>query len=140
MMHEPAPQGNYVSAKRHGDLVYTSGMTPRDNGVLVCVGPVSPNVPLETYQAAIELAAQNALTAARLLAVPPEKIMGILSLTVYIAGEPGLTTHARLADFASAYLQRELGHDGVGCRAAIGVATLPGNAPVEIQLIATVGA
>jgi enamine deaminase RidA (YjgF/YER057c/UK114 family) len=139
MMQAPAPQGNYVPAKRHGDLVYTSGMTPRDNGVLVFVGPVSPNVPLETYQPAIELATQNALTAARLLAVPPEKIVGILSLTVYIAGEPGLTTHARLADFASAYLQRELGHDGIGCRAAIGVATLPGNAPVEIQLIATVG-
>ena len=139
MMQAPAPQGNYVPAKRHGDLVYTSGMTPRDTGVLVFVGPVSPAVPLETYHAAIELATQNALTAARLLAVPPERIVGILSLTVYIAGEPGLTAHARLADFASAYLQRELGHDGIGCRAAIGVATLPGNAPVEIQLIATVG-
>jgi enamine deaminase RidA (YjgF/YER057c/UK114 family) len=78
------------------------------------------------------------LTAARLLATPHERVAGILSLTVYIAVDPEFCAHARLADFASAYLQRELGDGGIGCRAAIGVANLPGNASVEIQLGAIV--
>lgn len=140
MMHAPPSQGNYLPAKRHGDFVYTAGMTPRDNGVLLFQGPVSPDAPLETYRAAVELATANALTAARLLAVQPERIVGVLNLTVYIAAAPGFTAHARLADFASAYLEHELGHDGIGCRTAIGVASLPGNATVEIQLVATIGA
>lgn len=138
MTRPPVPQGNYVAAKRHGDLVYTSGMTPRDNGVLMFKGAVSPGAPLESYQAAVELAAKNALTSARLLLAPHERVAGVLSLTVYVAAEPEFTAHARLADFASAYLQRELGDEGVGCRAAIGVTSLPGHAPVEIQLVAIV--
>ncbi|MDO9143119.1 MULTISPECIES: RidA family protein [Comamonadaceae] len=138
MTRPPVPQGNYVAAKRHGDLVYTSGMTPRDNGVLMFKGAVSPGAPLENYQAAVELATKNALTAARLLLAPHERVAGVLSLTVYIAAEPEFTAHARLADFASAYLQGEIGDDGIGCRAAVGVASLPGNAPVEIQLVAII--
>lgn len=138
MTRPPVPQGNYVAAKRHGDLIQTSGMTPRDSGVLMFKGAVSPGAPLENYQAAVELATKNALTAARLLLAPHERVAGILSLTVYIAAEPEFTAHARLADFASAYLQGELGDDGVGCRAAVGVASLPGHAPVEIQLVAIV--
>ncbi|MDD3937490.1 RidA family protein [Rhodoferax sp.] len=138
MTHPPVPQGNYVAAKRHGDLVHTSGMTPRDNGVLMFKGAVSPGVPLESYQAAVELAAKNALASARLLMAPHEKVVGVLSLTVYIAAEPKFTAHASLADFASTYLQREIGDDGIGCRATIGVASLPGNASVEIQLVAII--
>ena len=135
MTRPPVPQGNYVAAKRHGDLVHTSGMTPRDNGVLMFTGRVNPTAPLETYQAAVELATKNALTSARLLLAPHERVAGVLSLTVYIAVELEFTAHARLADFASAYLQREIGDEGIGCRATVGVASLPGNAPVEIQLV-----
>lgn len=138
MTRPPVPQGNYVAAKRHGDLVHTSGMTPRDNGVLMFKGAISQGAPLETYQAAVELATKNALTAARLLLAPHERVAGVLSLTVYIAAEPEFTAHARLADFASAYLQGEMGDDGIGCRATVGVASLPGNAPVEIQLVAII--
>jgi enamine deaminase RidA (YjgF/YER057c/UK114 family) len=67
-----------------------------------------------------------------------ERIAAILSMTVYIAAEPGFTAHPKLADFASAYLRSELGADGIGTRAAIGVATLPSNAPVEIQIVAAI--
>lgn len=51
---------------------------------------------------------------------------------------PGFTKHSALADFASALLEARLGARGIGSRAAVGVASLPGNAPVEIQLIAAV--
>ncbi len=123
---------------RHGAIIYTSGMTPRVQGRLVASGPVRADVPLEDYRDAVVLACSNALTAARAQLAEGEALAAVLTLSVFIAAEPGFTAHARLADFASHYLQSELGADGVGARAAIGVATLPGNAPVEVQLTAAV--
>lgn len=134
----PVPQGKYVPASRFGNLVYTSGMTPRNNGVLIQSGKVSAAEPISTYKAAFELAVINALTAARSTLVGQERLEQILSLTVYINAEETFHAHSSLADFASEYLYKELGNAGIGSRAAIGVASLPGNAPVEIQLIASV--
>ncbi|MEG1849640.1 MAG: RidA family protein [Oscillospiraceae bacterium] len=134
----PIPQGNYRPATRFGDLIYTSGMTPRDHGVLTMTGKVSAAQPLESYRDAVRLATGNALIAARSQLAENEHIAGAVSLTVYIAAESDFTTHPKLADFASEYLCEELGAAGVASRAAIGVATLPGNAPIEIQLIAAV--
>lgn len=134
----PLPQGDYLPARRHGDLIYTSGMTPRRDGVMLYQGPVRRDVSLADYSAAVVLACQNGLTAVRALVMPDEQIGGILNMTVYIAAEQGFQDHAKLADFASAFLREQLGPQAIGARAAVGVATLPGNAPVEIQLIAFV--
>lgn len=133
---QPVPQGDYVAAIRHGDTIYTSGMTPRRDGVLIQTGPVRADTPVADYAAAVTLACQNALTAARAKLLPDEAITAILSMTVFVAAEAGFTAHSKLADIASAYLRAELGSGGIGARAAVGVATLPGNAPVEITLIA----
>ena len=135
----PIPQGNYIPAKRHGDLIVTSGMTPRREGVLIMTGPVRAATSLTDYHDAVRLACGNALTAANALLGGEESITTILSLTVYIAADPVFTSHSKLADVASDYLRDELGSDGIGARAAVGVATLPGNAPVEIQLMAVAG-
>lgn len=105
---------------------------------MTLTGPVKLNEPLDTYKDAVLLACGNAVAAARGMLDSGERIRAILSLTVYVAAEPGFTAHSRLADFASAFLRSELGTDGVGARAAVGVATLPGNAPLEIQLVASV--
>lgn len=134
----PVPQGDYIPARRHGDLIFTSGMTPRLNGVLQFTGPVRKDAALEDYREAVLLACGNALAAARGVLAEGESISAILSLTVYIAAEPGFEAHARLADHASTFLRAEFGTQGIGARAAVGVATLPGNAPVEIQLVAVV--
>ena len=136
--HRPTTQGDYVLAARDGNLIFTSGMTPRREGVLTLSGAVRADVPLETYRDAVVLACGNALAAARSVLKGDERIRAVLSLTVYVAAEPGFTAHTRLADFASAFLRSELGADGIGSRAAIGVATLPGDAPVEIQLVAAI--
>ena len=45
---QPVPQGNYLAAKRHGNLIFTSGMTPRENGTLLFSGPVRADEPLDT--------------------------------------------------------------------------------------------
>lgn len=134
----PIPQGKYIPANRYGSLIYSAGMTPRKNGQLILVGQVSTTKPLEYYQEAVCIAAQNALVAVQSLVLPQEKLAKIITMTVYINAEAGYTQHAKLADFASDYLCQELGEAGVVSRAAIGVASLPGNAPVEIQIIAAV--
>ena len=138
MRKNPIPQGKYKPAVRHGSLIYTAGMTPRKDGVLLMSGKVLADVPPETYKEAVIQAADNALTAARNCLAPGESIAQILSLTVYVNAESGYTAHARIGDLASEYLYGQLGDAGIGPRAAIGVATLPGDAPVEIQLVAAV--
>lgn len=134
----PVPQGKYVAACRYGDLVYTAGMTPRQNGVLQFVGKISPHKALDMYRDPVVMAVKNALAAARNVLVGEEKIAKVVSFTVYIAAEDSFQAHTQLADFASAYLYQELGADGIGSRVAVGVASLPSNAPVEIQLIAAI--
>lgn len=133
----PVPQGAYVPARRHGDMIFTSGMTPRLDGVLLFTGPVRVAAEPEDYREAVELACANALNAARLKLADGERIASILKLTVYIAAEQGFVAHSRIADLASLFLEREIGPEGIGCRTAVGVATLPGDAPLEIEMVAT---
>lgn len=135
-VHSPRPQGNYVPAKRFGDLIFVSGMTPRENGKLVATGSIAAGDPPERYRKAVELATHIALSAARSQIVRDEVLADVVSLTVYLNAAPDFTAHSGLADFASAVLLDEFG--ALPARAAVGVASLPGNAPVEISLIASV--
>lgn len=139
MSKNPIPQGKYVPATRHGDLIFTAGMTPRKDGVLQFTGKVKAEEPLESYKKAVRIATANALTAARNTLADGEKIVRVLSFWVYINAEEGFVSHAKLADFGSDYLTEELGEAGSAARAAIGLGTLPGNAPVEVQLICAAG-
>jgi enamine deaminase RidA (YjgF/YER057c/UK114 family) len=134
----PVPQGNYVVARRHGDLIFTSGMTPRRNGVLCFAGAIPAADAPEDHREAVELAFGNALTAARSQLAKGERLRAVINMVVFIAAELDFTAHSRLADFASHLIEVELGAGAIGTRSAVGVATLPGNATVEIQLVATV--
>lgn len=135
---KPVPQGAYIAAKRHGEFVFTSGMTPRADGNLLFHGQVRMDEPIESYRDAVVLACSNALFAARSTLVAGETLAAVVSLTVYVAAETGFTAHSRIADFASQFLEAELGTAGIGSRCAVGVAGLPGNAPIEIQLVAAI--
>jgi len=138
MKKSPIPQGKYILASRNGNLIYTSGMTPRNNGVLLFSGKIKNSEPITTYKEAVRLATSNALRAAHSTLMDKECIDRIVTLTVYIAAEEGFREHSRIADFAAEYLYEEMGESGIGSRAAIGVASLPSGANVEIQLIASV--
>lgn len=134
----PVPQGDYIAAKRHGTLIFTAGMTPRQAGVLIATGPVRTDSDYDVWRAPVVLACGNALLAARALLNPTENITGIVNMTVYIAAEPGFADHSRIADFASDHLRDLLGEASRCARCTVGVASLPGNAPVEISLIVAV--
>lgn len=131
------PQGLYVPARRHNDLVFVSGMTPRRNGVLLHAGQVAVDAPVELYEEAVRLATGNALQAAEAQLRSGERIASVLSLTVYVNAMPGFTRHSQIADIASRHIQDRI-HAALPSRAAIGVASLPGNAVVEISMIARV--
>ena len=135
----PIPQGMYVPANRFENLIFTAGMTPRDNGVLIKTGKIAIADPIEDYRDAVRQAAKNALAAARNKLEEGEHIERILLITVYVNAEEGYSTQAKIADHASEYFCEELGEAGIGSRAAVGVASLPGNAPVEISIICAVG-
>jgi enamine deaminase RidA (YjgF/YER057c/UK114 family) len=126
----------YVPAKRHGDLIFVSGQTPRKNGELLHAGQVTLDAPDETCRAPVELAAENALQAAGAQLAMGERVASALSLTVYVNAPAGYTRHSHLADFASRHIEDRIGEGGVASRTAIGAASLPGGAVVEIALIA----
>ena len=132
----PIPQGKYKPAVRFKDLIFTSGMTPRLNGKLAYCGKVKADADPQIYKEAVYLAAGNAFAAASGLLNGDEKIAAIVSITVYINAEEGFALRAKIGDLASDYFVQILKERGIGVRAAIGAATLPGGAPVEIQIIA----
>ena len=134
----PIPQGKYVPATRFGSLIFTAGMTPRKNGVLILSGKVTAEQPLESYRDAVCQATSNALIAAQNQLAPREKIKQVLFLNVYVNAAPNFQAHSKLADFATEYLGTELGDAGFAARAALGLGSLPGEAPVEIQMICAV--
>lgn len=137
-LEQPIPQGKYLPAIRHNDVVYTSGMTPRKAGKLIYSGQIRVDEPIESYKDSISLATLNALYAAQSCLNEGEKIVTILQLNVFLNTEKEFTAHAKIADYASEVLIETLGNNCIGSRAAIGVASLPSNAPVEIVLIAKI--
>jgi enamine deaminase RidA (YjgF/YER057c/UK114 family) len=130
----PPAQGLYVPAKRFGDLVFVSGMTPRVDGKLIQTGHVTSGANPEDYRAAVELATRNALAAAGSVLAEGEELHTPVNLTVYVNAAPDYAEHSRIADFASAVLAASFGGD-IPSRAAVGVSSLPGGAPVEVALV-----
>lgn len=133
--NNPIPQGKYVPATRFEHIIYTAGMTPRKNGELIQKGKVDHNESIFFYKDAVRQAAANAFIAVENMLNEQEVLKQILLLNVYVNAEDSFEAHAALADFASEYLFERIGDIAIGSRAAIGVASLPGNAPVEIQMV-----
>ena len=138
MNDTPRPQGLYRPAKRAGSLIFTAGLTPRQDGVLILTGQVDPEKPLDFYRDAARQAAKNAVAAASSALKEGESLGEVLSMTVIVNAPAGYTLHTKIADFASEYLVEALGDRGVGARTAVGASSLPGDAPLEINLVVSV--
>lgn len=139
IIKQPVPQGSYLPAVRHADLIFTSGMTPRRDGELLYSGKIHASDVIETHRDAVRLATRNALVAAQVCLLDREKISVILQLNVFLNADKDFSAHSKLADYASELLVEEIGAGGIGSRAAIGVSTLPSNALVEVTMTASVG-
>ncbi|TQL55568.1 RidA family protein [Subtercola boreus] len=134
----PQAAGAYSVARRIGGLVHTAGMTPRRGGALVATGMIGGDISIESGRELTTLATERALEAAASILLPTESLAGVVSLTVFLAAIPSFTEHSAVADAASALVSERMPGAPLPVRAAVGVASLPGGAPVEVQLIAEV--
>jgi len=140
-----APVGSYVPALRVGDLVFTSGQLPFVDGQLPATGRLGVTAPGHMAGPTIEVAAHcakisalNALAAAASVAGGIDNITHVVKLTVFVASSKRFTSHPQVANGASDLLVDILGDLGRHTRSAIGVAALPMNAPVEVEMIVQV--
>jgi len=133
-----APVAAYVPAVRTGTYVYTSGQLPTVDGKLPAIGKVGDEVSAQDAAGMARTCALNALAAAASAAGGLEAIRRIVKVTGFVASAPGFGGQAQVINGASELLIEVFGEDGKHSRSAIGVAELPLNAPVEVELIAEV--
>jgi enamine deaminase RidA (YjgF/YER057c/UK114 family) len=128
--------GNYVSVVRHGDQVFVSGQIPRVGNTVVVTGRVGAEVSLAQAQVAARVCAMRALVLLRQSLGSLDRIQQILRVTVYTQSALDFTQQSEVADAASELLHVVLGAAGTHTRTSVGVAQLPKNASVELDLIA----
>jgi enamine deaminase RidA (YjgF/YER057c/UK114 family) len=134
-----APVAAYVPAVRTGSYVYTSGQLPLVDGKLQGAGKVGDGVAPEEAASFARTAALNALAAAASVAGGLDAIKRIVKVTCFVASAPSFTGQAQVANGASELLIEVLGDAGRHARSAVGMAVLPLDSPVEVELIAEVG-
>ena len=129
------PLAAYVPAVRIGDQVWTSGQLPLVAGALTHTGKVGAGVTPEQAIEAARTAALNGLAAAAALAGGLDQVQAVLKVVVYVACDPSFTAQPQVAIGASELLGAVFGDAGRHARSAVGVAALPLDAPVEVELI-----
>lgn len=130
-----APVAAYVPAIRVGNQVWTSGQLPFVDGELTATGKVGGAVSPEDAAAAARTAALNAIAAAADVAGGIDEIRRILKVVVFVASAPDFTGQPAVANGASTLLGDVFGDAGQHVRSAVGVAALPLDAAVEVELI-----
>jgi enamine deaminase RidA (YjgF/YER057c/UK114 family) len=133
------PLAAYVPAVLSGGYVYTSGQLPMTDGELLATGKVGAQVDAADASALARVCALNALAAAAGAAGGLDAIRRIVKVTGFVASAPDFTGQAKVVNGASELLQEIFGEAGRHARSAVGMAVLPLDAPVEIELVAEVG-
>jgi enamine deaminase RidA (YjgF/YER057c/UK114 family) len=131
----PEPIGIYVEAVQTGNLLFLSGMLPRENGETKFVGRLGAELDLESARKAARVAALNALAVVRAYLGSLDRVARIVRLGVLVATAGDIRDHAHVADAASELLQEIFGRDKNPCRLVYGVASLPLGTPVELELV-----
>lgn len=131
----PAPRHAYVQGTHAAGFLYLSGITPKRAGELVLHGICGSDVTTDQAANAAELCAVNSIAALDMV-VGLATLQSVVRVTVYVASASDYTEQAIVADAASTILERVLGVRGRHARTAVGVASLPGGAPVEVELTA----
>lgn len=130
-----APAANYVPFMSTGSLLLTSGQLPLKDGKLVVSGILGKDADTAAGQEAAKYCAVNILAQAKAALGDLEKIKRIIKITVFVASTPDFTEQHLVANGASNFLVEALGDRGKHARSAVGVASLPLNAAVEIEAI-----
>jgi enamine deaminase RidA (YjgF/YER057c/UK114 family) len=132
------PVAAYVPAVRAGSFVYTSGQLPMVDGALPKTGKVGAEVTPEEAKALAQQCALNALAAIRAEIGELSNVRRVVKVVGFVASAPDFTGQPGVVNGASELLGQVFGEAGVHARSAVGVAVLPLDAPVEIELIVEV--
>jgi enamine deaminase RidA (YjgF/YER057c/UK114 family) len=132
-----APMAAYVPAVRTGSLVYTSGQVPVRDGKLAATGKVGAEISAVDAAGLARTCALNALAAVHAL-VGLDSVVRVVKVLGFVASAPDFTGQPGVINGASELLRDVFGDPGAHARSAVGVAVLPLDAPVEVELIVEV--
>jgi enamine deaminase RidA (YjgF/YER057c/UK114 family) len=136
------PVAAYVPAVRAGDLVWTAGQLPLVGGALAETGKVGVGEGLVSPERAKDLArtcALNGLAAIAAQVGSLDRVRRIVKVVGYVASAPDFTGQSIVVNGASELLGHVFGERGLHARSAVGVAVLPLDSPVELELVAQIG-
>ena len=131
----PVPVAAYLPALVSAGQVFTSGQLPFVDGSLAATGKVGAGVTPERAKELARIAVLNAVAAAASVVGGVDGIRRVVKLVVYVASDPGFTGQPQVANGASELLQQVFGPRGTHARSAVGVAALPLDSPVEVELV-----
>ncbi|TDC68395.1 RidA family protein [Actinomadura sp. GC306] len=134
-----APVASYVSAARTGSLVYTAGQIPLVKGELGATGKVGAEVSAEEAARQARICALNAIAALKAEVGELSRVVRIVKVVGFVASAPDFDGQPQVMNGASDVLVEVFGEAGKHARSAVGVAVLPRNVPVEVELIAEIG-
>jgi enamine deaminase RidA (YjgF/YER057c/UK114 family) len=131
------PLAAYVPATRTGDLVFTAGQLPLVNGAIPVTGKLGAGVEVDVAKDLARTCALNALAAINGI-VDIDNIEQVVKVVGFVASAPEFTSQPAVVNGASELLREIFGDAGIHARSAVGVAVLPLDAPVEVELIVRV--
>ena len=131
------PVAAYVPAVRSGSLVFTSGQLPMVDGAMAAVGKVGALVSPEQAKELARMCALNGLAAIEAL-VGLDAVVRVVKVVGFVASTPEFTGQPAVVNGASELLGEVFGEQGKHARSAVGVVSLPLDAPVEIELVVEV--
>jgi enamine deaminase RidA (YjgF/YER057c/UK114 family) len=128
------PVAAYIPAKQSGSLIFTAGQLPMVNGELISKGLLGKDVEVEDANKAARICTLNALAAIKGVIGDLDRIKQIVRVVGYVASVPSFTQQPAVVNGASELLLEIFGEAGKHARSAVGMAVLPFNASVEIEL------
>lgn len=131
----PSPVAEYVPTKKVGNLVYISGQGPIENGKASYVGRVGDQLSLEDGYKAAQICAINCLACVKELIGSLEKVEEVVKVRGFVNSAADFHDQPQVINGASELLVKVLGDKGKHTRAALGTSNLPGNIPVEIEML-----
>jgi enamine deaminase RidA (YjgF/YER057c/UK114 family) len=132
------PVASYIPALRSGSYVYTSGQLPMRNGELMLTGKVGGDVTPDQGVECARQCALNAIAAVRSVVGELSAVKRVVKVVVFVSSTSDFTGQPGVANGASELLGEAFGDVGQHTRSAVGVAVLPLDAPVEVELVVEV--
>ena len=129
------PAGAYVPAVVSGHLVFTAGQIPRVEGKLAATGKVGKDLSAEQAREIARICALNAVAAVKSVIGDLDRVKKIVKVVGFVASDPDFSQQPAVVNGASELLEQIFGDKGIHARSAVGVAVLPLDAPVEVELI-----